>query len=166
MDEFELYLNGMSIPEVSEKTGIPRSTLRSRFFKKGILRTRGDGVRNAVTRGRHSVEGAPGKRSKETKDRIKAAREKHSAENAIGFRFTSNGYMEFTKGPYKGRLFHDVIMEKHIGRKLRKNELVHHKDGVKCNNHPSNLELLTRAEHSCRHALEAKVNRNENGQFI
>jgi hypothetical protein len=34
-------------------------------------------------------------------------------------------------------------MERKIGRKLRPNEIVHHKDGDTDNNHPSNLQLIT-----------------------
>jgi hypothetical protein len=36
---------------------------------------------------------------------------------------------------------HRVIMEQILGRKLRKGELVHHKDGNRSNNNPNNLEL-------------------------
>ena len=35
------------------------------------------------------------------------------------------------------------IMEQKIGRKLRPNEIVHHKDGNNENNHPNNLQLIT-----------------------
>lgn len=46
---------------------------------------------------------------------------------------------------------HQVIMEKHIGRPLRKNEVVHHIDGNKRNNDISNLLLTTRSEHAKIH---------------
>ena len=36
---------------------------------------------------------------------------------------------------------HRAVMEQMEGRKLRKNETVHHKDGNRANNHPDNLEL-------------------------
>jgi hypothetical protein len=35
------------------------------------------------------------------------------------------------------------IMERKIGRKLKLNEIVHHKDGNNENNHPNNLQLVT-----------------------
>ena len=40
-------------------------------------------------------------------------------------------------------LQHRLVMEKYIGRALRSDEVVHHKDGNHSNNNISNLELLT-----------------------
>lgn len=40
---------------------------------------------------------------------------------------------------------HRKIMEKHLGRKLKKIETVHHKDGNKLNNKLHNLELRTKS---------------------
>ena len=45
---------------------------------------------------------------------------------------------------------HRVVMERIIGRKLRKGEIVHHKDGNKKNNKPSNLQLLKNQAEHCR----------------
>ena len=42
---------------------------------------------------------------------------------------------------------HRVIASKKIGRPLRDNEVVHHRDGNKLNNKPSNLQVMTRSEH-------------------
>lgn len=46
-----------------------------------------------------------------------------------------------------GRHQHRVIAELMLGRKLKKGEIVHHKDHNKKNNHPSNLEVTTQSEH-------------------
>ena len=43
------------------------------------------------------------------------------------------------------------ILEKKIGRKLRKDERVHHKDHNPKNNDPKNLELMTSKEHNILH---------------
>lgn len=43
---------------------------------------------------------------------------------------------------------HRLIMEQALGRPLLAHEDVHHKDGDKLNNELSNLEVLTRGEHS------------------
>ena len=48
---------------------------------------------------------------------------------------------------------HHHIMEQILGRKLAKDEVVHHIDGNKLNNDPSNLQVMTRAEHSRIHML-------------
>ena len=54
----------------------------------------------------------------------------------------------------KTRDEHRLIMEQHIGRSLEKNEVVHHVDGDKSNNHISNLRLMTDKEHRSIHCKE------------
>jgi hypothetical protein len=50
---------------------------------------------------------------------------------------------------------HILVMEKKLGRFLVGDEMVHHKDEVKTNNHPDNLELFeSRGEHTRMHNLE------------
>lgn len=48
-----------------------------------------------------------------------------------------------------GRHQHRVVMERKLGRKLKKGEIVHHIDHNKKNNHPDNLQVMTQSEH-CR----------------
>lgn len=55
------------------------------------------------------------------------------------------------------RLVHRLAMEKHIGRKLHYNEVVHHRNGVKTDNSIENLEVMDRTEHSLHHAPESKT---------
>ncbi len=47
---------------------------------------------------------------------------------------------------------HVLVVEKHLGRSLRKGEVVHHIDGDKSNNSLDNLDLCTVAEHNSCHA--------------
>jgi predicted DNA-binding protein (UPF0251 family) len=51
---------------------------------------------------------------------------------------------------------HDYIMEKHIGRALTKDEVVHHINGIKTDNRLENLQLMTRAEHMKLHCILRK----------
>lgn len=52
---------------------------------------------------------------------------------------------------------HRLIMEQHLGRKLERNEVVHHIDGDKRNNDINNLELMTLSEHSRMHGCNRKI---------
>ena len=49
---------------------------------------------------------------------------------------------------------HRMVAEAKLGRALRDGEQVHHVDGDKTNNDPSNLEVLTHAEHRAEHRAD------------
>jgi hypothetical protein len=67
--------------------------------------------------------------------------------------YVSEGYYVYTpSGKTEDRVYHHrYVMEQHLGRELRSDEIVHHKDGDKLNNDISNLEIMTRAEHARHH---------------
>jgi hypothetical protein len=49
---------------------------------------------------------------------------------------------------------HRVIAEKMIGRRLKENEIVHHKNRIRWDNRECNLEVMDNVEHSRHHARE------------
>lgn len=53
-----------------------------------------------------------------------------------------------------GRHEHRVVAEQMIGRPLERGEIVHHIDGNKHNNDPSNLQVMTQADHLRTHHAE------------
>lgn len=56
----------------------------------------------------------------------------------------------------KTKLKHRHIMEQHLGRALRPDEQVHHKDENIRNNDIGNLEVLTVAQHQAQHKQKQK----------
>lgn len=76
------------------------------------------------------------------------------------FYVKSNGYL-WAKCPNHPNCFkngyvlaHRIVIENYLGRILRNNEFVHHKDGNKTNNNISNLEVMTLSEHAKHHYYE------------
>lgn len=56
-----------------------------------------------------------------------------------------------------GRHEHRVVMERKLGRKLCKGEVVHHIDGNAHNNHPDNLMVTTQSEHARAHSTKNRI---------
>jgi len=69
---------------------------------------------------------------------------------------TTPGYYHVTDEQGRSMQAHRAVMEQVLGRKLAAWEDVHHLDGDRKNNDPTNLEVLGRSEHLRRHTPQAQ----------
>lgn len=85
--------------------------------------------------------------SKETKKKMSLIRQREQNPNWKGGKRISNGYY-LIRSNKKCVLEHRLVMEKHLGRKLKSTEIIHHLNGNKLDNRINNLVLTTREEHT------------------
>lgn len=153
--DFMYHDERRSIPDIAAILGVPYSKARTYLINAGVsLRSRADGVRAAIPK-RASRRGERRVFTDEWKRNISKGQRTRWEGKASGVSVKPNGYVEVTCGPNKGRSVHRVIAEKMIGRPLLPDEVVHHKDGNRSNNNESNLEVMTRAQHTSHHRREA-----------
>jgi hypothetical protein len=63
------------------------------------------------------------------------------------YHLTEKGYFRYHSSHHRNRYVHRVIVEQKLGRQLRKDEDVHHRNGVKTDNRLRNLQILSHTEH-------------------
>ena len=84
----------------------------------------------------------------------------HKPHNDKGGHRHSAGYWVLNDGSYKA-LAHRKIMERHLGRMLRKDEVVHHINGNPLDNRIENLQVMTQPEHVKLHWQEGSFKNRE-----
>lgn len=165
----DMYRRGQSIPQISGKTGINRSRVRSELLKAGVeLRSRKEALAIREGLGAHAL-GTRRTFTPEWKENISKGRIAWGERNSVGVSLKPSGYLEITRGKNKGRSAHVLMMEQRLGRKLYQDECVHHIDRNRANNSIDNLALVTRAGHARLHrfedSLEGIERKRTNGRF-
>lgn len=62
-----------------------------------------------------------------------------------------HGYERVSIDKNKRVLVHRYVMEQHLGKKLTKDEHIHHKNGNKLDNRLENLQIVSQLEHNLVH---------------
>lgn len=93
-------------------------------------------------------------------------RTKEKSNRWVGGRVKQFGYwcIQQEDGGYKRE--HRLVMEKYLGRHLKKGEDIHHINGNRLDNGIENLLLVTSSEHHKIHYREHMVVNKKNGRFI
>lgn len=128
-----LYNQGLTQAEIGERLGLAQTTV-SKYMREAGIVARRKGPRNqAKDRNPFWRGGRPLTRF--------GYRLAHDPSHP---RAHSHGYV----------LEHIKVAEQMLCRSLRPGEVVHHKNGVRTDNRPENLQVMTRAEHSRHHVTE------------
>lgn len=75
-------------------------------------------------------------------------RSRYRSSSHLGTRINTSGYAQYKdKRTGQWKLTHRRVAEKIVGGKIFSGCEVHHRDGNKTNNRPSNLTIVSKAEH-------------------
>jgi len=138
----QLHNEGKSGLEIARFFGIGRTTVGRYYVRWGIKPWTTSEIRK-----RKFWRGKP-----ETYKKISEMGKKRTGDKNPMWKggHTSEGYPVVYKDGRKIRE-HRYVMEKHIGRRLKASEEVHHLDGNKFNNDIDNLIILSKADHAKLH---------------
>ena len=139
-----LYESGHSTQFIGKKFGIDHSNIyRGLKRRRIILRDRTTAIRISIETGIRKFKKGPechtwkGGRSTHTNGYILLKKKNHP-------RTDCRGYVPE----------HVLVAEKNIGRYLKRHEVVHHKNYIRNDNRPENLQVMTIREHQKMHGRE------------
>ena len=113
------------------------------YSSRGSYSRRGSGSsRGYSSRSRSSYGGSSSRRSSY----------RSSSRPSSSFRTrTRNGYSQYRTSSGRYKYTHRRVAEKKMGGRIRSGYEVHHRDGNKRNNRPSNLRVMSKSAHRAIH---------------
>lgn len=151
----------MSIRAMSRDLGVEASTLRAWIVRAGIRRRSISDAKQGQAPTRAVIEAMVTKRRKRIRDGVPP----------IGYKIRSDGYVQVSRPDHQNAtkdgyiLEHRLVMSEHLGRALRDDEDVHHKNGDRADNRLENLEIKTHSDHLREHYAEREIDPT-NGRFM
>lgn len=134
---------------------------RRRYREKQKIKKYGPSAAGRDMRGRHGNHARGSKNARWNSGKLR----------------TAHGYVLVRVAPTHPRAFgpprltrfkyayeHDIVMERSLGRHLRKGEVVHHLNGHRDDNRPENLLVKTVSQHARGHVARDDV-RDSKGRF-